>query len=287
MRLKNQDNSNPKRRVGPSSQDRPLQGRTILLTRGRSQSAEMTALLESLGAQVINCPMIEIIEPEDWTTVDIAIDNLRNYSYVVFTSANGVRYFLKRLRQRNAELPSDGLVVCAIGTATATTLEAAGLKVDLVAAKSNSEGVLSTLLEHCGGPENVSRLSFLIPRANIASELLPVELRKLGADVDAIEVYRTVRPEVDQMLILRMLASGAIDAVTFLSPSAVSNFAAVTGRDMLSKLMNGTMVACIGSVTAAAARDLGLPDPVTPESADVPALVAAIAKALGPVNRDV
>ncbi|HJQ67776.1 MAG TPA: uroporphyrinogen-III synthase [Blastocatellia bacterium] len=255
---------------------RPLAGLSVLITRGLGQSAEMTALLEEAGATVIHCPTIEISEPESWAALDAAIGNLDDYDWVVFTSANGVEFFYRRLAEKS--LP-DRIIRCAIGPATAKALEAASGRVDVVAKDSKAEGALSAIIEHAGGQDRVRGLRFLIPRARVAREVLPTELSSLGARVDAVEAYQTIKPETDGEEIKRLLTERAIDVVTFTSSSTVANFAAIVGVKELSGLLEGVLVACIGPVTAATAREHGLDHVIQPDRYTAPALVESLIEA--------
>lgn len=251
----------------------PLEGLRVLVTRGRAQSAEMTSLLEAAGATVIHCPTIEITEPDSWAAVDAAIENLNNYDWIVFTSANGVEFFYRRLGPKR--LP-DRIIRCAIGPATAKALETASGRVDVVARDSKAEGTLSAIIEHAGGRDRVRGLRFLIPRARVAREVLPVELAALGAYVDAVEAYQTIKPETDGEEIKRLLTEGGVDVLTFTSSLTVSNFAKIVGVEELSGLLQGVLVACIGPVTAATAREHGVEKIIQPDQYTAPALVESL-----------
>jgi uroporphyrinogen III methyltransferase/synthase len=258
----------------------PLEGKTILVTRPLAQSKEITMFIEGLGARAIHCPTIEVVAPSDWSALDTAIKELATYDWIVFTSANGADFFFRRLAEKPCDAASsmNHLVVCAIGPATAKAIESAGVCVDVVAADSRAEGALATIIEHAGGENRVRGLRFLIPRARIAREVLLTELGKLGAHVDAVEAYQTVKPDTGIESVIRLLNEGAIDAITFTSSSTVTNFAALAGVKNLSNLLQNTLVACIGPVTAATAREHGLRNIIQPEIYNATALVEAIAK---------
>jgi uroporphyrinogen III methyltransferase/synthase len=258
-----------------------LKGLKVLVTRGRGQSDEMTSLLEKAGATVIHCPTIEISEPESWDRLDDALARLENYDWVVFTSVNGVDFFYRRLAEKygeQARLP-DHLITCAIGPATAKAL-AKRARVDVVAKDSKAEGALAAIIEQAGGRENIRGLRFLIPRARIARELLPVELTELGAQVYAVEAYRTLIPHTDGERIKRLITEAPVDVITFTSSSTVSNFAAIVGANDLSGLLKGALVACIGPITAATARDYGLRNIIQPDDYTAAALVESIIEAV-------
>jgi uroporphyrinogen III methyltransferase / synthase len=190
--------SDPPGLVRDNPESAPLQGKTILVTRARAQSEDITGHLEALGAAVIHCPAIEVVPPSSWAYLDASIGKIKEYDWIVFTSANGARFFFRRL----CEMRTEGVealaahVVCAIGPATARAIEAAGAVAHVTASDSRGEGALTAIIDHVGGDENVRGLRFLIPRARVAREVLPAGLRSLGAHVDAVETYQTVKPVV-------------------------------------------------------------------------------------------
>lgn len=248
-------------------------------------------MLRRLGAKVIFCPTIEITEPDDWEGVDRAIDRLESFDWIIFTSANGVGYFFRRLQQRRAnradslsKAPIPKAPICAIGPRTEKALEAAGAPPSLVAADSRAEGVMEALIEHLGGADKLRGLSILIPRSRIARDHLPVELSKLGARVTAVEAYKTVRPETSDSAaseIKKLFKNGEIDAITLTSSSTVANLAALVGPDELAALIGNATAACIGPVTAATAREYGIVKIVQPETYTAEAMIDALARAIG------
>ncbi|MEK6405357.1 MAG: uroporphyrinogen-III synthase [Acidobacteriota bacterium] len=261
----------------------PLRGKTVLVTRPRGQSEDIAARLEALGATVILCPTIEVVPPSSWVALDASIQEIKEYDWIIFTSANGVRFFFRRL----GEIRSDGaqalagLVVCAIGPATALALERAGAIAQVTASDSKAEGALMAIIDYLGGDENVRGLRFLIPRARVARDFLPAGLRRLGARVDAVETYQTVKPDVEPGSVLRIFKENSIDVVTFTSSSALSNFAALVGLTDLSVLLANMLVACIGPVTSETAASHGLKRVIQPELYNADALVASIVKSIG------
>ncbi|HYN86662.1 MAG TPA: uroporphyrinogen-III synthase [Pyrinomonadaceae bacterium] len=258
---------------------RPLGGRVVLITRARAQAAEFAAELEAFGARVVECPTIEIVEPESYDALDEAIENLYGYDWLVFTSANGVEHFTRRLSALGRDAGElDSLRVCAIGRATAERLAASRVHVDVVPERFQAEGVFEALENYLGGRENFRHLNFLIPRAAVARDHLPRALEEAGARADAVTAYRTVRPETrDRARVEALLVGGGVDCVTFTSASTVRNFAQLFETGDLSALLGGTAVACIGAVTAEAAREYNLRPRVVPEEATTRALARAIA----------
>jgi uroporphyrinogen III methyltransferase/synthase len=261
--------------------DKPLQGRTVLITRASGQSEEMAGLLQELGAEVICCPTIEFVPPDDWQPLDQAIAAIRGFDWIVFTSANGVRVFLQRLGERSPDGLGviGGLTCCAIGPATAAALHKAGLRVDVIAADSRAEGALATIVDRLGGKAGLNGVKFLIPRAAAGRDLLPDELRKLGAEVEVVSAYKTVKPNLSSGEIADLFRHNTIDAVAFTSSSTVSNFAALAGSDDLAELLRGVVVGCIGPITAATAREHGLKNIVQPSVHTSAALAEVLAEA--------
>src|SRR4026207_1589229 len=122
----------------------PLAGKTVVVTRAASQAGELVSELEHYGAQVIICPTIEIAEPENYERLDEAIDHLYGYDWLIFTSANAIEFFLRRLNARGLKAEVlDEIKVCAIGQASADKLRDAHVHVDVVAAQSKAEGVFA------------------------------------------------------------------------------------------------------------------------------------------------
>ncbi|HKQ50993.1 MAG TPA: uroporphyrinogen-III synthase, partial [Pyrinomonadaceae bacterium] len=259
--------------------DSPLAGRTVVVTRARAQSAEFVADLERLGARVVACPTIEIVEPESYALLDEAIENLYGYDWLILTSVNGVEHFLRRLEKLGHERSKlDELRVCAIGEATALRLRESEVHVDVVPEQFKAEGAFSAIEAYVGGHEHLKHLNFLIPRAAIARDYLPDALEDAGARVDVVPAYRTVRPQTSERgRVEALLAGGAVDCITFTSSSTVKNFASLFDTTDLSALLEGVTVACIGDITAATAAEYSLSTHILPAEFTVPALTRAIA----------
>ncbi len=255
-----------------------LSGRTVVITRALQQAGEFVSELELYGARVIVCPTIEIAEPETYDRLDEALNHLYGYDWLVFTSVNGVNYFLSRLQKTGHELHEiDDLRVCAIGEATAEKLREAHLHVDIVPHEFKAEGVFAALAQFVGGYDELRGLNFLIPRAAVARDFLPRALEEAGARVDVVAAYRTVLPkDLNRGRIGAMLAGGA-DCIAFTSSSTVTNLAKLFDTQDLSAALNGVTVACIGDITAQTALEHGLKVKIQPEQFTIPALACAIA----------
>lgn len=253
---------------------RPLFGKRVLMTRAKEQAGELAGLLAASGAEPIEGATIQIVEPKDWAPVDQAIDAIDRYDWLIFTSVNGVGQFMNRLRALGHDARSlAGRRICCIGPRTAEELAQYGVNADVVPVEYQAEGVLATLAE-----SDLSRARILIPRAEVARELLPEELRASGAVVDVIPVYRTEIPRESIDGWKRLLADRQIDIVTFTSSSTVRNFIELVGGEAQARLLiQSVAVACIGPITAQTARDAGLAVAIMPGENTIPALVEAMA----------
>lgn len=230
----------------------------------RAQAAGLGRKLADRGAQPIYLPAIEIAPMDDYEALDRALRCLASYQWLVFTSANGVEYFWARLGDEHLS----PLKVAAIGPATARALEQRGVQPALVPDEYVAEAQAAGLGE-------VARQWFLWPRAKAAREALADELGRRGAIVHEIPVYRTLPPVPDAAGLSEVRRG--VDAITFASASAARNFAALAG-DGPTAAVEGAAVACIGPVTAQAAREAGLRVDVVVATYTTDGLVAALAE---------
>jgi uroporphyrinogen III methyltransferase/synthase len=257
---------------------RPLFGKRILVTRPREQAAEFVELLQALGADPIEAPMIRIAPPLDYAPLDEACASLQSFDWVVFASGNAVDAFMGRLLSSSADVRALSSVrLCAIGAGTSERFARFGIKVDLVPPESRAESVVQALLEE--GPVTGTR--YLLPRADIGREVIGEELRRRGGIVTELVAYRTVAidPERDgEPDVYRMLLDRRIDVVTFTSPSSVRSFAELYGAEAAADLLHATAVAAIGPVTAEAATQLGISTSIVPTHYTIQALAAAIVR---------
>ena len=226
----------------------PLFGKRIVATRAREQADALASRLSALGAGVVELPTIEIRPPADCAPLDRAIAQLDTYDWLVFTSANGVRFFLDRLDAGENDLRKLRARICAIGPATRAAVEALHLKVDLMGKEYVAEGMLEAFADH-----DLVEKRILLPRAAAARDLVPAELARRGARVDVVEAYRTVPPEQLAGQAREVLASRP-DCVTFTSSSTVRNLVQAAGAEAL----RGIPVASIGPITTQTARQLGV-----------------------------
>jgi uroporphyrinogen III methyltransferase/synthase len=252
----------------------PLAGKKILITRARDQSPRFAASLRTMGAEVIEFPTIEIVPPLRWDELDRSLDHLASYDWVIFTSANGVKFFWQRLREREKKFSfPPTLEVCAIGPATAKELKERKVRVDYIPEEYVAEAIL----------EGFERMSIrgkriLLARAKVARDVLPKGLCRIGAKVDVAEVYRTVKPRGGARRLRQLFTADKIDVVTFTSSSTVNHFADLLKKEDLGLFLKKVIIACIGPITARTAKNLGLKVRIQPKEFTIPALTQAIAE---------
>ena len=228
----------------------PLFGTSVVVTRARRQSGRFCTALRALGAEVIDLPTIETESVPAGGALDEAIDNLTDYDWLIFTSTNGVRYFIERLDQSNRDLRDLRACILAIGPATAEAVRALHLKVDFLPEQFLAEGALEALTSQDIGGKRI-----LLPRAVQARDLLPRELERRGAKVDVVPTYRTVLPDSSKTAAAKLFSTTKHpDWVTFTSSSTAKNFVTLIPKEHLVD----TRIASIGPVTSATIRELGL-----------------------------
>jgi uroporphyrinogen III methyltransferase/synthase len=220
----------------------PLFGKRIVVTRASEQAGAMSARLRELGAMALEYPTIEIVPAADYGPLDRSIARLDAYDWLLFTSVNGVRFFLDRLDQSPFDLRRLRARICAIGPATRAAIEQAHLKVDLMPARYVAESLVEAF-----APIDLKNARVLLPRAAVARDLIPDEFRRRGALLEVVEAYRTRTPGTAPLL------PDPIDWFTFTSSSTVRNFVEMAGCEALT----GARIASIGPVTSATIREYG------------------------------
>lgn len=251
----------------------PLNGKRILITRAREQSGEFATLLKKTGAEVMELPTIEIVPPLFWKELDRVFPRLRSYDWLIFTSANGVHFFWQRLREKGKTRLPPSIKVCAIGPATAKQLKEKKISVDYMPKEFIAESILDGFQK-----KFIKGKRILLARAKKARDILPKGLRKMGAKVDVVEVYRTIKPRGGSKRLRQLLTDGKIDVITFTSSSTVNHFVDLLKKEDLQKRLKGIAIACIGPVTAKTAKEWGMKVQIQPKEYTIPGLTKAIAE---------
>jgi uroporphyrinogen-III synthase len=253
----------------------PLSGLRILVGRARHQASALSRGLRVLGAEVIEIPFIEIRKPRSYKHLDRALERIENYDWLILTSVNGVDAIAARMKTlRIAPGALTHLQIAAIGPATQAQIERLGLKVAVVPEHYVAESVVKSLRG------KVRRKRILLARAKVARDVIPRELRKVGAKVDVVEAYETVVPTSSRGRLRALLRASKRrpHVVTFTSSSTVRNFVALLGGQGRSPHtgLDGLQLASIGPVTSATLRELGLPVHIEATDYTIPGLITAI-----------
>lgn len=258
-------------RVEPTD-ERPLDGRTIVVTRAAAQAHRFLQLLEAGGARVLEAPAIVIAPPPSWERLDSALAALETFTWVIFTSVNGVAMVDRRLAARGLTwAATSGRRVAAIGPATADALAEQGVRSDVVPGEYRAERLVERLR-----PVMTSADRVLLPRAAQTRDVLVTELRRLGVHVEDVAAYTTRRAEAGTARLREALAAGSIDALTFTSSSTARNFADLFSEEERRAWLGRVTVASIGPITAATAAEYGMATDVMPAEYTIPALARAL-----------
>lgn len=250
--------------------NKPLFGKTVVVTRARAQASALTKKLEAQGARVLEVPAIKIVPPADFAPLDKAIAEIDTYKWLILTSVNGVEYFFDRLLKADKDSRAlCGVKIAAIGSATAEALKGYGITADLIPSAYKAEELADALAADTKAGDKL-----LLARAKIARNVLPERLRALGAQVDVVTAYETVADCQNKEELLEALESGEASLVTFTSSSTVTNLLDVLGdkKDLLNKVA----LAAIGPVTAETLEKHGLKPAVSAAEYTIDGLMTAI-----------
>lgn len=255
---------------GPSMPDRgALTARRIVVTRAAAQSAALMDKLRVAGALPVATPAIQILPPENPAPLRDAAEQLDTFQWCVFTSSNAVRALLA---ERDETPWPTSVQIAAVGNATARALTDAGLTVQFQPSTAVAEALARELPVASGH-------RVLWPHGNLAKQELAAALSARGAAVDAVLAYRTVS-DIALLGVVDALRDGRVDAITFTSASTVRHVVDGLGAAgvRLDKLPEAErpLIVCIGPVSAAAARECGLPVDGIADPSDDDGLVAAL-----------
>jgi len=244
---------------------KPLYGKRVVVTRAREQASELRRMLEDSGAQVLQFPTIEIAEPETWDSLDRVIAS--KYDWLIFTSVNGVNAWFARVKDVRSIA---GTKVAAVGQATADALLERGVQPELVPERFISTDLLPLL------PQDQQGIRTAVIRAAEGREELLDELRRRGGEVDLGIAYRTIAADYDLDELRALIASDAIDVVTFTSASTVDHFFGKLTAEERARVMQRAILASIGATTSEAIRKYGKEPDVVAENATIRALHDAV-----------
>jgi uroporphyrinogen III methyltransferase / synthase len=250
---------------------RPLFGKRVLVTRSRTQASALAELLRAEGAVPIELPTLELRPVADDDQLESMVQQLqaRKYAWCLFTSPNAFEFVFACIeRSRRDARVFAGCKLAALGSATASALRSRGLLPEITAGEFTSVGLLESL------PIDIGGARVLLPRAEGGSDELTSGLKARGASVDEVVLYESAPPSRPDQDALQLLRDGRIDIATFASSSSLRNLATLLDNDIAA--LRRCVIACIGPVTAATAREFGLEVSVEASTHTIPALVEAL-----------
>lgn len=251
--------------------DKPLYNRKIVVTRDKNQAMKLVDALKTYGAECLLFPTIKISATDDWTNCDKALQKINNYQWIVFTSANGIRYFFGRAKEIGAKKYKSKIAV--VGKKTLRELKSSGFKADLIPETFSAEGLIKSFQN-----ESIAGMRILIPTSKITRDELQTGLERLGADVDTITVYHNeCQKSLSTELILEAVEQNSIDAVLFFSPSAFTCFTKILGSQVTNNISRSkAVIAAIGATTADTIESAGFKVGIIPEEGTQESMVQAI-----------
>ncbi len=252
----------------------PLSGKTILVTRAETKAGELVREIQRYGGTAVVFPTIEIRPARSYDDCDRSIDAIASYDGLVFTSENGVRYFLERWTLRGHSVDQlRSKLVCVVGEKTGRTAVECGLPVTLMPERFTAADLARAI-----AGENLAGKRFLFPRGDLGGDTLARGFDRLGAGMDSVVVYETHRPHPENERSVRMLLlEGGVDILTFTSPSSFTNFAAIFSDEEIMKMRPRMMIAAIGAATAAAINRYGIQADIIPAESSIESMVKSIA----------
>jgi uroporphyrinogen-III synthase len=255
----------------------PLAGRRIVITRPREQAAEWRAQLEAQGANVIELPLIQVTKHYDKHTLVEVFAELTQYEWIVFTSANGARFFFEEFFKGFDDIRALGLVrLACVGEATADVVRALHLRVDLQPKKANAEELAQALIER----ESIDSAKVLVVTGNLNRDTLVDKLHEARAIVDRLPIYKTEETNLAADPVAGDFRDRGADAILFASPSAAQSFFDQAAALKLSAKAKRPLSGSIGATTTAAMKQLGLPVDFEAAQANLDSLVEALLKKL-------
>lgn len=256
----------------------PLQGRRIAVTRAREQASELAGRLQALGAEVIELPLITIAKEIDKHTLHDVLSELGGYDWIVFTSANGVRYFFEEFHRIYDDIRSLGLLrFAAVGETTAKAITDQHIRVECMPKIATAE-VLADALIATGSLDSAK---ILVITGNLNRDELVKRLEDARAIVDRLQVYKTAKTDLSAEPAAADFRTRGADAILFASSSAVESFADQADALRLARDARRPLAGSIGAQTSESMKKVGVPVDFTARTPSLDALVEALVKRLG------
>ncbi|MBL9209066.1 MAG: uroporphyrinogen-III synthase [Opitutaceae bacterium] len=255
----------------------PLAGRRIAVTRAREQSPELTAKLTTLGAEVIELPLITVSKEIDKHVLHDVLSELGGYDWIVFTSANGVRYFFDEFYRIYDDVRSLGLLrFAAVGDATAKAITDQHIKVECMPKVATADALADDLI----ATGSLDSAKILLITGNLNRPDLVQRLEDARAIIDQLQVYKTEKTDLSGDPAAAEFRARGADAILFASSSAVQSFVDQAAALVLAKNATRPLAGSIGPQTSETMKKLGLPVDFVAKTPSLDALVDALVKRL-------
>ncbi len=260
-----------------TSSAQSLSGRRIAVTRAREQAPELTGKLAALGAEVVELPLITVSKEIDKHTLVDVFTELGTYDWIVFTSANGVRYFYEEFRRIYDDIRSLGLLrFAAIGDTTAAAIRELHLKVECQPKVATAEALADELI----ATGSLDSAKVLVISGNLNREALVEKLEEARAIVDRLQVYKTEKTDLSDVPVAADFRAKGADAILFASSSAVQSFVDQAAALKLEKAAKRPLAGSIGPQTSETMKKVGMPIDFEAKTPSLDALVEALVKRL-------
>ena len=260
-----------------NSTTKPLSGRRIAVTRAREQSPELTGKLSALGAEVIELPLIHVSKEIDKHTLADALTELGSYDWIVFTSANGVRFFFEEFHRIFDDIRSLGMLRFAcIGDTTAKAIREQHIKVECQPKVATAEALADELI----ATGSLDSAKLLIITGNLNRDTIVQKLEDARAIVDQLQVYKTEKTDLSAEPAAEDFRAQGADAILFASSSAVQSFVDQAAALTLGKNAQRPMAGSIGPQTSETMKKVGMPIDFEAKTPSLDALVEALVKKL-------
>ncbi|HYF02431.1 MAG TPA: uroporphyrinogen-III synthase [Patescibacteria group bacterium] len=231
----------------------------VLITRSCEQSSEFAELLKNYNLEPTFFPVLKIEAPHSWDELDEKIIKIDEYDALIFTSANGVRFFFERFKKNFSKEKLLLKTFCAVGGKTTSALEKEGFDVAFTPEYFTAKGLVDMIFKRA---KPFKKALFL--HGNLSEKEVEIELLKSGIAVDSVEVYRTIPFQPEAEIVVKtgeMLLKGEISVVTFFSPSSVENFLTIVSKEFLKDVA----LAAVGTTTESALFKNGLKADIVPK----------------------
>lgn len=250
---------------------RPLWGKRVLLTRTTDSSSQIFEMLTELGAEVRELPTIKIGKPKSYCALDRCIRQIESYSWLFFTSVNGVQYFFERIKELKIDIRKIGKAkIFCIGERTKRSLESRGIFVDYMPSDFNSDAAASEMSRFITSDDKV-----LYPTSSLAGDRICASVKGLGAICHEVEAYSNEINDIFEQSIAEEVKEGTFHAIIFASSSQVENY-----HKIFAGKTGDAKICSIGKMTTKTAEALGFHVCQTAKTASAQGIVEAVEIAL-------